>query len=248
MKKDIARREETMPAFLKGQEGGRGKENVSKDDLVLPRIKLLQPLSDELEEERNKAGDMINSVTGQNYGKSIVFIPLNHYKGRILWNDRDNGGGIVCAAQNAVNPNQSGEVDLNHSPVTVGETCTVCKLKDWDNEAEKSERAPKCTLYYNFLIIIEGAKEPVILSMERTKVKAAKQLLSLAAYSGGNLDMFAKKYKLSVEQVEKGGKKWYNYVVEPVGFVTEAEYKIAEKGYEEMKTVVIKADTENPNE
>lgn len=240
---------ETLPDFLRGKETGRGKENMDREDLTIPRIKLLQPMSPEVDEEdsEHRPGTLMNSITGHNYGKSIVFIPLLHSKSRMLWRDREDGGGIQCSAADALHPRECVMTTLNDEEVKTGPTCAQCKLKDWNNAAATDrEKAPKCTLYYNFPIVIVGEREPVVLTMERTKTKAARKLLSLAAYTGGNYDIFAKKYKLTVIKDKKNDNQWFNYSIEPVGFVSETEYKAAESLYNSLKNVIIEADTSQP--
>jgi hypothetical protein len=237
-----------VPVFLQ-QGGGRGKENISKDDLTLPRIKLLQPLSPEVALKDAKPGTMVNSVTEKNYGTELKFIVINHFKSRIYWRDRDNGGGIACSALDAMRPRTlNGKIDDGSTSIDMPTSCLNCLLKEWDNNPESINRAPKCTAYYNFPIIIDGDTSPVILSMERTKVKAARKLLSLAAYSGGNYDMFARKYKLTVTREKKNDVAWFSYDVKAEGFVNEEEYKQAEAVYNSLKNVIVQVDAEQPEE
>jgi hypothetical protein len=241
-------KQDFTPAFLQ-QGSGRGKENISKDDLTLPRVKLLQPLSPEVSLNEEKPGTMINSITGKNYGKELEFIVINHFKSRIYWKDREEGGGIACAAPDAVHPRTlTGKIVVDDAELDVPESCAACLLKDWNNDVDAENRAPRCTAYYNFPILIAGEASPVVLSMERTKIKAARKLLSLAAYSGGNYDIFARKYQLSVIIEKKNDVTWFSYDVKAIGFVTEAEYKQAEAVYLSLKNVIVQVDAEQPEE
>lgn len=235
-----------VPDYLKHEGVGRGRENVDQTDLVLPRIKLLQPLSPEVQEANEgdakvEAGHLFNTLTQQDYGPSIIFIPVIHFKSRIYWRNREEGGGIQCAAQNGVNP-------VATSEDTFAKVCTECTLPNWKNDAEIGEdKAPKCTIYYNFAIIIDGETNPIALSMERTKVKTAKKLLSLITYTG-NLDMFAKKYKIGVTKEKNKRGTWYNYTIEPVGFVSPEEFKLAEAAYQSLKSLALSVEQERAEE
>lgn len=241
-------RQEMLPAFI--QPGSdRGKEHISTEDLTLPRIKLLQPLSPEVTLNDERPGTMINSITGKNYGNELKFIVITHFKSRLFWKNREDGGGIACSAPNAMNPRTlTGKIEAAEINVNMPESCAQCNLKDWNNSVTEKDRAPKCTLYYNFPILIEGEAAPVVLSMERTKIKAAKKLLSLAAYSGGNYDIFARKYQLIVTKEKKNDLAWFSYDVRAIGFVTEAEYAQAEKIYNSLKNIIVQVDAEQPEE
>jgi hypothetical protein len=223
---------ENLPAFLQDAGTGRGQEKIEANDLQMPRIKLLQPLSPEAEDGDNQAGDMLNSLTHENYGKELTFIPIVHFKSRIYWKPREEGGGILCSSMDAQRPNKT----------EYAKSCGECDKKNWDNE---TKTAPECVIYYNFIVIPEGTNVPVALSMEKTKLKAAKKLISLAKYAGGNLDMFAKKYKITTKKEKNDRGSWFTYVVDPVGYVTEAEYKGAEAAYESLKGIAIPIDQEN---
>ena len=73
-----------VPDFLKDKMGeGRGNEGVSSDDMTVPRLELVQSLS----EVRKKAspnyiegiqeGDLYNNVTREVYGESVLFVRRN---------------------------------------------------------------------------------------------------------------------------------------------------------------------------
>lgn len=209
------------------------------EDLLLPRVKLLQPMSPEVLEQGATAGHMVNSITKEDYGEEMKIIPLLHFKNRIKWGDREKGGGIECSSDN-------GKVSR---PEFGGLSCLTCKEQKWNNEAKKeTDRKPTCTLYYSFPCIPEGSDLPIGVSMERTKIKIAKKLLSIARYAGGNLDLFAKKYRLYVTK-EKGPKgMYYNFDIEPVGFTSAYDYKMAEAMYKGLLGVTVKVDVEEEKE
>ena len=68
-----------VPAHIK-EAAGLGNENVSAEHLQTPRVKLLQQLNNEVDENHNdyiegtKPGDLINTVTRENYGKELYVI------------------------------------------------------------------------------------------------------------------------------------------------------------------------------
>ncbi|ASM49803.1 hypothetical protein PESP_a1725 [Pseudoalteromonas espejiana DSM 9414] len=79
---------------------GRGSENVSTDDLAIPRLKLLQMINPEVEPGNPKqvdgaqAGMIMNSVTEELY-TSLFLINLSFTKKIVVWRKRKLGGGMV---------------------------------------------------------------------------------------------------------------------------------------------------------
>lgn len=78
---------------------GRGSENVTTDDLAIPRIKLLQAISEEVLMGNPKqvtgasAGMLMNSVSNVLYS-SFFAVNLHFAKKTVVWRKRKMGGGI----------------------------------------------------------------------------------------------------------------------------------------------------------
>ena len=76
MSKDISIVSTELPAHIK-LGSGLGNENVQSDHLSVPRVKQLQKMSNEVDENHSdymegaKVGDFINTVTGENYGQEM---------------------------------------------------------------------------------------------------------------------------------------------------------------------------------
>ena len=91
---------ETVPAHV-SQASGLGNENVTGDHLQTPRVKLLQQLNNEVDEnhgdyiEGAKPGNFINSVTRDNYGRELYVINVHFTEDFVLWRKRDKGGGLL---------------------------------------------------------------------------------------------------------------------------------------------------------
>lgn len=219
---------------------GKGFENLEREDILIPRLLLLQPMSPQvtgdLEEE---AGTIFLNLSNKSLGKEIVFTPILHYRSRIKWHPKDDGGGIDCSAPNARIPND---------PSKYAETCSVCVHKEWDNEAEKKkDQQPKCTMYENFVIVVGDSNEPVVLSMERTKTKVAKKFYSMMALKGG--DMFENQYKLGVvKEKSENDEAYFNYTVADVSKKTDAKRVVVlEKIWQSLSKATITTKEENPD-
>ena len=89
-----------VPAHIK-EASGLGNENISAEHLQTPRVKLLQQLNNEVDENHNdyiegtKPGDLINTVTRENYGKELYEINVFCKEDFVLWKKRESGGGLV---------------------------------------------------------------------------------------------------------------------------------------------------------
>ena len=185
---------------------GRGFENLEQSDLLLPRIKLLQPLSPEIKDLDQKPGTIFLGLSNKSFGNKIVITPVLHFRSRIKWIPEDDGGGIDCSSPDGRVPREK----------KYAQDCASCTHHLWNETAtKKKDKQPKCTLYDNFLVLIEGSNEPVIIPMERSKQRVAKKFYSLGVLKGG--DMWDHQYELSVvDEENEDGKQFYNYSVRDI--------------------------------
>lgn len=139
-----------------------GTDNIDNADIIMPRLKLVQGLT--TEKFGAKDGEIINSVTGKNYGKKVKLVPIIHFKTHMLFTDEL---GVECRSMDA-------KVSIN------GLDCNECgKYKFGDDH-----KAPACNTIFNYLVAEEGElKEalakghslpPLILSFMKTGIRAAK--------------------------------------------------------------------------
>jgi hypothetical protein len=215
-KNEIAKVEqstEVMPAFLnKGI--ARGNESVNSDDLVIPRIELVQSISpcrkksDPAYIQGVEEGDFFNNVTREIYGKEITVIPVFFKKEYLLWKDRTKGGGFKGAYSN------------------LQEAAAACEVLPDGMDVEIAD-TPQ-----HFVIVVhpDGRQEEAVLSMAKSKAKVSKQWNSIIRMNEG--DRFSRKYKLSSTEDKSDKGAYFNFRVACVGFVSEEQYRRAEKVYE----------------
>lgn len=220
---------------------GKGFENLEREDILLPRLKLLQPLSPEVTGDMAmEAGTILLNLSSKNLGKELVITPILHYRSRIKWIPRDDGGGIDCSSADAKVPKDT---------KLYSTTCSACPHKDWDEEAEKKkDKQPKCTLYENFIVLIGDSTEPVILPMERTKTKAARRFYSTMALKGG--DMFDWTYKLGTfKDKNSENQSYFNYTVQDTGKKVDTERRaVCDRLWAQLSAAVITSNVEHPDE
>lgn len=208
--KEVAKKEDKLPAYMNAGPA-RGQENVTVDDLSIPRLDVIQALSPQRKKsapeyiDGAEEGMLFNSVTGQLYGESVTFVPSFFRKEWLLWKDRDSGGGFGGAYPTAA----AAEAEVRE------------RGADW----EASE-----TAQHFGLIVADSGVEEVVCSMSRSKLKASRQLNTLAKMAGG--DRFASAYTVSAVEVSGDRGDYYNLTVKRVGWVEEDVYKAGETLYE----------------
>lgn len=232
--KELATQDLQVPAFLKDRinQPGRGNENVTVDEMTVPRLELIQNMSP----CRNKKdpsyipgaeeGMLYNNVTRQLYGEEVYMVFGAFKVEYLLWKDRSLGGGFFGAFSTAEEAQAAIEA--------LG-------------EQGKGVEAQKTHQHYGLLIDpITGQPQPILLSMSRTKEKVSKRLNSVIRIKGG--DRFSRVFKIfTVAEQNKAGDSYYNLDFKEHSFVTEAQYLEAEKIYEMAQSGKLKADEEYDN-
>ncbi len=174
-----------------------GFEDEDEDDLIIPRVKVVQALSPERKDKVADEGDIINSLTKAKLnGKK--FIPVFKFNNNIKWIPRDSGGGIECSARD-------GKIGINADGKQL--LCKVCRKNEFDNSKQGKDAQPTCNKYINFFGFFEGEKSPIILSFARTNYAEGKKLYSVAKVTMQN--MFNYSYELFSKEVTKNGNTWF---------------------------------------
>ena len=203
MKDELAVKEEAE--LVVSQEAPMGFEDEDSDDMIIPRVKVVQMLSPERKEGVANEGDIVNSLTKEKLnGKK--FIPVFKFNNNIWWRDRSDGGGIKCIARDGKVGNMSDGTIL---------MCASCKLCEFDNTKQGKEALPKCTKYINFFGFFEGERMPIILSFAKTSYNEGKKLYSLAKVTMQNMWNYG--YTLNEKLQAKSGNEWFICVPSAAG-------------------------------
>ncbi len=211
----------------------RGFEHgVDQEDLVMPRAKLIQALSPEMQEglEGIKVGSIINSLTKEVLPE--IFIPIFFFKTFIRFNprkkddpnfDREFEPGAVIWMSN--DP---------HDPKVIAET-------GFKNNRKK----PLAVTFLNFFSYFPGVSMPVIVSFSKTGYKAGRQLLSLCCTVSG--DMFSRQYRLRSQMESNDVGVYAVFKATPVGHVSTQEHQSCERLWEmfSAKTGAIQVHTQD---
>lgn len=214
------------PDFLKGNQSARGTENVGADDLLIPRLELVQDLSpcrkktDQAYIPSSDGGMLYNNVTRQLYGPEVLIVPVFFKKEYLVWKNRDKGGGFRGAFANQSDAEQA-----------------LQTLDDGD-DCEISDTAQ------HFCLLIQpetGKAEEIVLSMSKSKMKVSRKLNSLIRMGGG--DSFSRVYRLSsVSEKNNKNQDFYNLAVATAGFPTKPLYEAAVRLYDSIASGAVSID------
>jgi len=210
---------DALPAHLQDKQGiGRGNENVGSN-VQIPRIKLLQKMSNEVDKHHGsfvegcEPGHLVNTLTNHNYGNDLYCISLHFKTEFVVWRQLDVGGGYGGAF--TTHEEAQAYVDTQDKPAEydINEThAHVILVKN-----------PETGALENSVAIMDFAS---------SKLRVSKAWNSQIGMRGG--DRFAALWKVSgVSTENKMGKAFMNCEVAFVGWAQEADYKVAEGLYEQ---------------
>jgi len=216
----IALVSEKVPAHMK-EASGLGNENVSAEHLQTPRVKLLQQLNNEVDENHNdyiegaKPGDFINTVTRENYGKELYTINIFFNEDFVLWRKRESGGGLIgtYGSQEAALSYLEKEGLKAEDHEIIQTQSHILLKKDSDSG--------------------ELLQTPFIMDFASSKLRVSREWNTQIGQMGG--DRFAGLWKLSSLQTQnRSAQKFYNLNVEFQGYVTDDDYAYAKQTYENL--------------
>lgn len=227
-----------LPAYLKDYQGGSGLVGLDSSDFIIPRIKLLQGTSPELETHENaKSGIFWLNVMDIPIGTSLDFTPILNRKRFMLMPPLVEGQkGVFARADDGKTWNTLGEWDVKIKGVR---GAVKWKIEDLDvrgsglaefgsSNPDDPDSNPAATLFYDFLVLLHDQPEitsPVLLSLARSSAKKGKDLQGKIGF--GNAPMQARKFHAQAIADSSGDNKFNNWQFGASGFVDEAFYSRA---------------------
>ena len=207
-----------VPVHVK-EASGLGNENVTGDHLQTPRVKLLQQMSSEVDENHDayiqgtKPGNLLNTVTNENYGNEIFVINIHFTEDFVVWRKREKGGGLISTF-NTGSEAVSHINNLDGSPedYEVIQTQSHLLLRK-DPETGKSENTP------------------FLMDFASSKLRVSREWNTQIQQLGG--DRFSSLWKVaSVSTANRAGQKFHNLSVKNQGWVLDEDYAKAKDIYQ----------------
>lgn len=234
-------KERQLPSYLKEYKGEvSGLKSMDSSDIVIPRIKLLQGTSQEVETYDNaKAGIYWHNMADEPIGSEFDFVVVADAKRYLLVAPINDSRGVLARCDDCVHwvPEQ-GEFQIKlkniKNPVTwkLAPTLEESGLHKWGtSNPDDEDSPPAATLFYQYLVVLPDFPHlsPVMLSLTRSQIKAAKRQLNskIKMQTDAGVPMQALKFKATVvtETGEEGD--YYNYQFRSAGFVDEKTFNYA---------------------
>tara|TARA_B100000809_G_scaffold33290_3_gene29096 strand:- start:3760 stop:4449 length:690 start_codon:yes stop_codon:yes gene_type:complete len=208
---------EKIPDFL--QNSNLGNENVGASDLQTPRIKLLQQLSPELDEnsasyiEEAKQGDMLNTVTGTVHN-TLYVVNLFYTREFAVYSKRELGGGGFH-----------------------GSASTESEAMDRINEigGTPDSHVVRETGKHILLLLDEENYEPsseAMMLMDGSKLTVSNQWNSKLRMQ--NTDRFASVWKVGTVRQSNSKGQWWNFSINFHGWVDKDLHEHAKTLYNRL--------------
>jgi len=199
------------PAYLL-QDTARGNESVSTEDMAMPRLKLMQPLSPEVNDDV-KPGTFLNTVTGVAH-PVLYAINLHFQKDFGIYKARALGGGWVMSKPTEIEAHDA----IRSLPGTPG-----------DYEVAESHRHVLCVLDEQGFPVETAA---MFLASKSGLYTSRAWNTEIQTRGQGKVDRFASVWKLTTSKQTNSKGSWYNVEQEFAGWAPEELYRRARAAYD----------------
>lgn len=202
-------------------EDSSGFEDVSRDDLGIPFLEIIQKGSPEVDEDHNdhaqkkidgaKVGCIFNTVTREILytpgEEGVIVQPCSYKKLYVEWHDRKEGGGIVAS---------------HDDPKVLSRT----KKNEKNEDVLENGNVISTTAYFFCNLITEEGPEHVMIAMRSTQLKKARNWLNMMMAnrmpgSRNPKPMFSRLYRLSTVQESNQKGTWRGWSISQGEFVKE---------------------------
>lgn len=228
------------------QDGGVGFEEATKDDFLIPFLRVLQPNSPQLDPahakyiEAAKQGQIVNTATGAIMTR-VKLLPCAYKREFVEWAPRDSKEGIVArhaveeGLQNKAEKNDKGKLMLDNGNSLVDTRYFACLLLGDD-----------------------GVASPVIVAMASTQIKVARSWMTrmdnfkFTAPNGTRVKepLFARIWPFKTVQERNAQGTWYSWNIEADGSPVSSRelYQAAKDFRENFLSGAAKIDESAENE
>lgn len=205
-----------VPAYASGN---RGNEEVNISHMTIPRLKLLQKMSDEVDKHHPEYipgaedGHFLNSITKENYGSEIYVLNIKFKEEYVIWRKRELGGGTLGAY-----PSESAALERIQ-------------------EEEKPEEFNVVCTHSHMLLLKDPAtgalSKPISFDMKSSTLKMSRNWNTQINVRGG--DRFAGLWKLKSKQTKNNkGQAFMVLDISWVGWAKAEDYAVAEEVFDTL--------------
>jgi len=191
------------------QNAGKGLQNISNDDITIPRLAIIQSGSPQRKKKDEKyidgadEGMIFNTVTNDLYKDSLEVIPCGYRKTYVEWVPREKGGGLVAV----------------HDYKPDGTTTDPKTRKSMLGENQLVDTAE-----HFVLVKTSDGFSPAVLTMTSSNLGVSRKWNTLLKMKKLNVKgqtveapSFLFKFKLSTVEAENDLGNWFKYKIEEIG-------------------------------
>jgi hypothetical protein len=246
-----------LPDYLRNYRGPTGAENIDREDITIPRLKIAQAIADEVKNGQLQEGDLYLNVTGEALwspgDKPLKAVIVAITKEYILWRPRKDGGGILARAKPVMHngtkryqwdkPNQSFDVRIDGKVKVTWKTKRYIDedgLGNWGTEIPgNKDSSPAATEHHNYVVVLPDRDNIVAaISMTRSGVKRAKDWNTKIKMRGASTVVHSTQWLIeTTDDQNSNGDRYKNWLIKAVpGFVAPedfAEYDLLAKSFRE---------------
>ena len=216
MAKAVAKKKDNVVALVNEdmlfEDQGAGAEGIGSQDLMVPRITILQSMSPQVNKRDGKyvegaeIGHIFNTVSNEAVDgeQGITVVPIKYRRAHIEWK-----------------PNRGGFVRDHGADASILEQCT--QEEDYTQRLDNGNEIVVTAEYFLFVVGENGGYDPALLSMTSSQLKKARRWNSMMNHlriqkpdgSGiFNPAMFYSSYKLTTVPEENDQGSWFGWDVE----------------------------------
>ena len=246
-----------VPAYLQNYEY-QSSDNFDASDVVLPRIKLLQGTSKELETFNDaKAGMFWHTGVDEPLGDSFVFLVADRRKKYLLTAPIEDGQGVLARADDAKTWDRTGSWSVKSKKVKKPLKWDITTLSveesglaNWGTfDPEDPESPPAATLFYDYLVFLPDRLDlgPSVVSLARSQIKKAKRGLNdkIQLHANNRRPMQAVLFAANSVDDSADGQSFKNWQFRGAGFnMDEALFNMAKEHVGALANYKIKDEGE----
>lgn len=239
----VVKGKEQVPDYLRDYQKGR-IGNIDSSDKVIPRIKLIQAISPELQDfpDQAKAGQFWHPIAQQNLGPTLKAIPILVRKSYVLWAPRNDDRGILARALDAIHwdpPDAEFTVKPKGAPNPIvyrtAKTVAESGLGEFGSSVPgDSNSPPAASLTYNMMWYLIDYPElsPSIIINTRSSIKPMQNLLS--RIDSRPIPHYVQSYIIGVVQQKGAEGPYFNYTYTGNGNANKEEAPITASLFEQF--------------
>ena len=225
-----------LPAYLQGTGNVKNQDNFDSSDIVIPRIKLLQGLSPEVEQfNEAKTGNFWHTGPDMDLGPELKFVVVDRRKKYLLQAPIQDGQGILARSDDAKTWDKTGKWSVKLKGVKNPVTWEIAALdveesgmtKWGTSNPEDEDSPPAATMFYDYLVFLPDHMDlgPAVVSLARSQIKKAKKGLNdkISMHANNGRPMQALIFVTTSVDETSEGQSYKNWSFRSGGFVQDKE-------------------------